>query len=167
MEREGLLKLLGGRPSNAFPYEADDLWFLYAQVRKRKPISILEFGSGFSTSVLAEAVSRNGKGVVISIEALEQWAKVTNAALRANNLVQVAQVLHIPAIPTESHGRQAWHHESLPTIEPDFVYLDGPPLDAERPFSVDSTGGEFSTTERLNAPKDDLPIGTSRDGNHD
>ena len=134
---EGLLELLRGRPTHAFGTEADDLWFLYSQVRRRRPKVILEFGSGLSTSVLAAAAKKNGVGRVISIDALPFWGDVTRKALADQGLSDIADVVDIPAVETVSHGRRAWKHESLPDVRPDFVYIDGPPLDDERPFSVD------------------------------
>lgn len=131
MEHEGLLPLLEGRPKDAFPAEYDDLWFLYSEAWKRKPRMILEFGSGFSTSVLAEALLRNRLGKLYSVDAIEPWAEITRKALRPNH---PATIVYTPAVKVGEHH---WRHERLPNVVPDFIYLDGPPLSKDRPVAVD------------------------------
>jgi len=52
----GYLDFLEKRPPGSLPPEPDDLWYLYRLVRRQKPRTIVEFGSGCSTMFLAQAV---------------------------------------------------------------------------------------------------------------
>ena len=56
---DSLKKILGQRPSYAKGPDYNDLWFLWNAVRKKNPKVILEFGSGWSTYVIANALAAN------------------------------------------------------------------------------------------------------------
>lgn len=131
LERENLLSLLGGRPADAFVPEYDDLWFLYKEAATRRPQVIWEFGSGYSTSILAEAAQRF-EGRLYSIDAMREWADRTRALLPAHHTNTT--VSFVPVVPV---GDRFWRHESLPPELPNFIYLDGPPLTKERPIAID------------------------------
>lgn len=49
-------------------FSYSDAMSYYAIIRKNKPKTIIEIGSGFSTLVAKEAILRNGNGKIISIE---------------------------------------------------------------------------------------------------
>lgn len=53
--------LLHAGAKEEMPPKWDDLARLYSLVRERKPFTILEFGSGFSTVVMAYALKKNWK----------------------------------------------------------------------------------------------------------
>jgi len=59
LERRGYLEFIAHRPAHAYAPDFSDLWFLYKIVRRRKPTWILEFGSGCSTVILAQALWDN------------------------------------------------------------------------------------------------------------
>ncbi len=75
------------RPPNALPPDYADLWFLYRQVKARKPKVVLEFGSGCSTVVLAQALYHIGReaaelrGHLYAVDGEAAWAESTAAAL--------------------------------------------------------------------------------------
>ncbi|MFZ4819970.1 MAG: hypothetical protein ACOYLU_15100, partial [Limisphaerales bacterium] len=51
-----------GKPTEApYEYEIDDLFHLYSTVRKASCVSVLEFGSGWSTLVLALGLHENAE----------------------------------------------------------------------------------------------------------
>lgn len=61
LQARGYLDFLAKRPPDAIPPEPADLWYLYRLVRRTKPRMILEFGSGCSTVLLAQALFDNTK----------------------------------------------------------------------------------------------------------
>ena len=121
-----LQQFLAARPTEALPPDYTDLWFLYRTVRKLKPTALLEFGSGCSTAVLAAAIHRNRAGHLWTVEAVERWADATEAAL-PDQLRPLVTVVYSPA-REDNRDVPGWSHTVLPDVEPDFLYLDGPPL---------------------------------------
>ncbi len=141
-QRQPLLaEFLAGRPPEAFPPDYADLLFLYETVLERRPRTILEFGSGCSTLAMALALrdlreSGAPAGRLISIDSDERWAASTERALPPS-LRGFCRVLHRPAAPERYNGTPVLRHADLPEVEPDLVYLDGPPLEPGRQVAVD------------------------------
>lgn len=130
------------RPKDSFPPEYNDLWFLYSAVRKYRPKVLVELGSGVSTAVLAKAVEDNAdNGFLYSIDAVNEWAESTRASMPVE-LKGFYEILYSPAQEVTYHcscgvGVRAFRHQQLPDIVPDFLYLDGPPLNPDVIVSVD------------------------------
>lgn len=59
LKENGCSALLRAGEAEEMPPKWDDLARLYSLVRERKPFTILEFGSGFSTVVMAHALQEN------------------------------------------------------------------------------------------------------------
>ena len=137
-ERGYAQPILEKRPKEALAPEWTDLWFLYQNVRASNPRTILEFGSGCSTTILAQALADNGRtdSSLISIDAEAHWAEVTRKSIPPH-LQRLVQVHHCAAVPVNYEGTLAWEHAGLPAVEPDFIYLDGPALTAERQVAID------------------------------
>jgi predicted O-methyltransferase YrrM len=123
------------RPRGALAPDYTDLWFLYREVRRRRPTTLLEFGSGCSTVVLAFALYQNREGHLWTLDAEEKWAQATEAAL-PEALRPLATVIHA-SVHEDDRDVQGWSHENRPDIDPDFVYLDGPALTRERKVAFD------------------------------
>lgn len=70
----------------------DDLWTLYSTIRQKKPALVLEYGSGVSTILMAQALWENGAGKLISLENAPGWAEVTRSRL-PKRLEEVCQLL--------------------------------------------------------------------------
>jgi hypothetical protein len=122
--------LTGGDAAEAKP-EAWDLAFLYRLVRTKRPDCVLEFGSGFSTIAIAEALSRNGTGRLYSLETSERWAANTARKL-PQHLRSVVDLRPARAEITVHNGQVCSFYRELPNIDPQIVYLDGPdPMDVE------------------------------------
>jgi hypothetical protein len=113
-----------------------DLWLLYRMVRERKPKTILEFGSGCSTAILAKALSDNGRGHLHSIDADPYWVKSTADCI-PENLKSFCEVSYSPLQHIIYEGIPGFRHEKIPTVIPDFCYLNGPPTTKERKVAVD------------------------------
>lgn len=141
------LALVGGRdlfarrPPSAIPPDAIDLMYLYRQIVLRRPGTVLEFGSGCSTIVIAKALAdlrRLGLPTAVfhSVEADADWLRISQDSLPGALRPYVA-FHHCPAVPADDHDQPGWRHLGLPRCAPDFVYLDGPALTPERPVAVD------------------------------
>ena len=143
LQRWGHLDFLTSRPTHAYPPDFSDLWFLYKSVRGRKPTCILEFGSGCSTVILAQALWENereslGKlrGQVYSVDADSCWADATVQYL-PDHLRAICRISHSPLLEVECFGTPTFKHAKVPEVTPDFLYLDGPLLTPERRVAVD------------------------------
>lgn len=129
-------------PKNNVPYspELDDLTRLHFLVRSRKVTTVLEFGVGKSTAVLADAIKKNkdefGEFVkqnlrrgnpfeVHSVENGKQWV-AKSKKIFPKNLLSFANFHITPVEMTTFNGRVCTMYKKLPNICPDFIYLDGP-----------------------------------------
>jgi hypothetical protein len=114
------------RPSESAALDFGDLWFLYAQARERRPAVILEFGSGASTVVLAQAVFDNTVGHVYSVEGDPRWAQSTTECM-PKHLRTLCTVRYCP-VRKVPYSNSLWGltHVNLPAVIPNMVYLDGP-----------------------------------------
>lgn len=145
LKSEGIRDLVTEGVSEEIKPKWDDLARLYQIVRKRKPFEILEFGSGFSTIVMAEGLKRNwyeflkndenheiSKPIIISLETFEKWKQNTQEKLLRANLNEFAEIKISNARIGQFKGQICHFYDELPDIVPDFVYLDGPnPLTVE------------------------------------
>jgi hypothetical protein len=131
-------------PNETTPYAPDwaDLTRLHRLVLDRKVITILEFGCGYSTIIMAHALAinreRHGEYVaanlrranafeVHAVDDVFRYVDATNDRLRdafgdhGGASVALAQV-HM----TTFAGRVCTEYSWLPNICPDLIYLDGP-----------------------------------------
>ena len=156
----GIRERISRTPGRAIAPDLVDLVRLHRLVRQRKVSTILEFGVGFSTLVMADALSRNEseyadvfreRGLrrenpfeVHSVDSEAHWIAETTRRFPERLGGQV-RFHHSPVAVTEFNGRICHAYESLPNICPDFVYLDGP-----SPFSVqgDVRGISFGQADR-------------------
>ena len=145
LARHGLLDMLDAvgarRPPHALAPDYCDLLLLYEAVRRRRPRTILEFGSGWSTCVLARALADNvaaggDAGFLHSLESDRDWAAVTVASMPAE-LSGYYACVHSPAVEVEWDGVAGYRHANVPDIAPDMIFLDGPPLTSARNVAVD------------------------------
>ncbi len=142
LRKRGYLDFLTLRPSHALLPDFTDLWFLYQTTRNRKPRYILEFGSGCSTVILAQALWDNRRaspqsgGHLYSIDADHYWAEVTARSI-PQHLLASCEIYHSPLLEVEYEGTPAFRHAKLPDLAPDLLYLDGPAFTPERQVAVD------------------------------
>jgi len=98
-----------GHGPTSYPAELDDLYFLYGVVRRSCAVSVLEFGSGWSTLAIALAICENRAAMsgsysarhpnpfkVLSIEADVDWAATTTARLQG--CVREVAKVHLSAV---------------------------------------------------------------------
>ena len=109
---------------------------LHSLIVERRPLSVLELGSGVSTIVMAYAVEKNGVGHVVSIDHDEAYAQKTKAELKRHGLDHAATVVYAPLVSigtNGSHGThgtpQLWYDLSRVSdlASVDLLVVDGPP----------------------------------------
>jgi len=140
LKAAGVCALL--RPGNAseFAPEAVDLALLHRTVREHRPARILEFGSGYSTIVMAHALRMNGGGKLYAVDASEAWLANTAGKLPPE-LKEHVELTYSPCSVTLFNGRLCHLFERLPNIAPNLVYVDGP---AARDVAGDVHGLAFN-----------------------
>lgn len=133
-----------------FEPEYDDLCRLHWIALSRKVINTLEFGSGYSTAILADAMRTLNKyfGVwaknsircenpfhVYAVEEEQRFLEITQ--LRIGSKLQTFATVSRSSVDILIHdNRIASVYSKLPNISPDFIYLDGP--------------SQFATTQEIN-----------------
>jgi hypothetical protein len=133
-----------------FEPEYDDLCRLHYLALQRKFINVLEFGSGFSTVIIADAlrlltdhfhswtkinVRCQNLFHVFAVEEEQRFLEITQKRL-GGKLTQFATVTRSSVEFITFDNRFATVYSKLPNISPDFIYLDGP--------------SQFGTTAELN-----------------
>jgi hypothetical protein len=130
--------------SKKYNPEIIDLARLYDLIVKNKPFTVLEFGVGYSTIVIAKALYENKKKFnkkylneirnskmfkVYSVDASNKWIKETKKNLP--HFLKEFVKFHQSPVEIKVIDNQICHmYKNIPDINPDFIYLDGPhPLD--------------------------------------
>lgn len=102
---------------------------LLAEVKRHSPATVVELGSGWSTVLLAAALSDVEGAHVISIDEDAGWLERTREVLEERGLGRVCRLLHGPVRPaTLTEQRFDWYDIELPlTPRPiDLLFVDGP-----------------------------------------
>ena len=138
---EGAFDAVSGKLNIPFPPVAKDLARLHRLIRKRKAFTVLEFGSGLSTIVMADALSKNKADFlaieekpelrnrfmfqIFSVESDKEWIEHTKSNFPKHLMEHVN--FHYSEIKIDTfNGRICHFYDNLPDIVPDFIYLDGP-----------------------------------------
>jgi len=139
--KEGVFDAVSGKLNIPFPPVAEDLARLHRLIRKRKAFTIMEFGSGLSTIVMADALSKNKADFlalqekpelrnrfmfqIFSVESEKKWIEYSQSNFPKHLLEHVN--FHYSEIKIDTfNGRICHFYDNLPDIVPDFIYLDGP-----------------------------------------
>lgn len=138
---EGLDKLAESESGAAIPPNVHDLVRLHRLVRQGMACSVLEFGVGYSTVVLADALEKNELDFLAlperpelrtpkpfhlqSVDASETWIARTRERL-PEHLGKRVDLCFSGVSAGTWNGRLCHFYDLLPDIVPDFVYLDGP-----------------------------------------
>lgn len=122
-------------PLRGWAMAPDALYYLHQAVVKEKPNVIIEFGSGVSTLILANALRKNGQdgSSLVSIEHRKESYVNTLSLLKENGLSQYVKLVLAPLVVTEyssprNTGDQYWYNIPPGTVDVvDFAIIDGPP----------------------------------------
>ncbi|HBH32764.1 MAG: hypothetical protein N839_0016505 [Desulfofustis sp. PB-SRB1] len=130
----------GGRIT-PFDPEPVDLARLHKMIRARKCFTVLEFGVGFSTIVMADALKKNKEEWaqlekkpdirnrfmfdLFSVDASAHWIERSRRRF-PTNLIDYVTFLRSSVHIGRFNGQICHYYDTLPDIVPDFIYLDGP-----------------------------------------
>ena len=158
--REGVFDSVSGKLDISIPPEPDDLVRLHKLIRTRRPFTILEFGVGFSTIIMADALEKNQKEwkflsnkpeirnnfmfQLFSIDVSNKWIETTKNRFSGHLIDRVNFQKSDVEIGT-FNGQLCHYYKSLPDIVPDFIYLDGP---SAKDVKGNINGLSFSCEER-------------------
>lgn len=153
---------VGGQLKIPIPPQPGDLVNLHKLIRQRMCFTVLEFGVGYSTIVIADALKKNkadwknneqaSKQEIrnrfmfrsFSVDASSEWIEHVKTHFPEGLLPHVT--FHHSEVQIGLHNGQMCHfYKRLPDIVPDFIYLDGPsPKDVKGCIN----GLSFSCDER-------------------
>jgi len=158
--QESAFDSVSGALSIPLPPEPDDLVRLHKLVRGRKCFTILEFGLGYSTVILADALRKNQADwerlqdrpevrnrfmfQLFSVDASAEWVEHMKSRLPP----ELADRIHIEfsgASIGTFNGRLCHYYDSIPDVVADFIYLDGP---APKDVKGTHNGMSFQCDER-------------------
>ena len=126
---QGLDKLIIEKKSNygnRISAKYNDLIRIHKLILKRKPKDILEFGVGWSTIVILDAIKKlGGTSKLYSVDASNEWIKRTEELI-PEELKQFIFFHQSDVHITTINGQLCCMYDNLPDIVPDFIYLDGP-----------------------------------------
>lgn len=93
---------------------------------------ILELGSGQSTLLIAQRLEDRGRGHVVAVDHLEEFADSTRSRIEEKGLTHRATVLHAPVMEQSVEGEmRPWYDwkviDSALTNPVDLLIVDGPP----------------------------------------
>jgi len=138
---EDTFDAVSGNLNTPFPPQLDDLARLHQLIRQRKSITVLEFGIGVSSIVIADALSKNKS----DFESLETTPKLRNRYMfqlfsvdtdlnwieRTKRqfpkyLLDLVHFQYSEVHIGTFNDKICHYYDKLPDIVPDFIYLDGP-----------------------------------------
>ena len=132
---------VSGKLEIPFPPEKKDLIRLHMLIRSRKPFTVLEFGVGYSTSIIADALHKNKHEwdamkrkpeirnryafKLFSVDASKRWIKETES--RLPDFLRDYVSVSFSGVSIGQYRDQICHYyDKLPDVVPDFVYVDAP-----------------------------------------
>ncbi len=124
--------------NNPYEPELDDLYLLHSYIIKYKRMTVLEFGTGWSTLVMANAIKYNMKknfskiknlrlnnaGQVYTLDNEKKWLNETKK--KTIKYSKEVKFHYSESVMDCFNGKICTSFKSLPKINPDFIYLDGP-----------------------------------------
>ena len=126
--------------------DIEDLVILHKLIIKHKITSVMEFGAGYSTIAMADAIFHNLKKNKISnkkgigIHSCESNKKYFKELKVPNELKNLIKINYSKVVMTTFNSRLCTVYKKIPKINPQLIYLDGPDL-----YSVKNTINNFST----------------------
>jgi len=115
-----------------FSANYEDLHFLYELIINKKISTILEFGTGFSTIVMASALKINSRykkiNKIFTIETNKKW--IASVEKKLAKYKKYSSIIHSQCEMRLVDMSLCSVYKNLPNITPDLIYLDGPDPDA-------------------------------------
>jgi len=149
----------------AFPPDVKDLDRLFKNIVHVQPLTVFEFGCGFSTFAIIEALkvveSRAKKiegiehpFVCFSIDTNKDWQDEIRSKIPEADRKRVI-FHHSDCVMDTWNGQISCHYKTLPDVIPDFIYLDGPD---PRDVKGDVNGVSFRHIDRPTINSDALML---------
>ncbi len=151
-----LYKYLNNKNAKIIPPDLNDLYRLYQFIILNKRTTVLEFGSGWSSLVMAYALKKNHQKYKKKIKSLrrnnpfeifivENQKKYLEITKKRNNKImgksKLINYFHSKCRMIKFSDKYfATEYFKLPLVNPDFIYLDGPDQ-----FEIKGTINNFST----------------------
>ncbi len=139
--QESAFDAVNGKLEIPFPPQAQDLARLHQLVRQRKSFTVLEFGLGLSTIVMADALMKNQEEFdalenkpelrnrfmfqIFAVDSDKKWIEYSQSNF-PEHLKKHIHFCHSEVTIGTFNDRICHYYDNLPDIVPDFVYLDGP-----------------------------------------
>ncbi len=155
-------------PANTTPFFPDlaDLVRLHKTIRQRKVLTALEFGVGFSTLIMADALAKNKKdyeaGIqdlrclhpfkLFAVDADQDWIEIARRRI-PSHLHEHVVISHSEVHIGTFHDRLCHYFSKIPNVCPDFIYLDGP---AGHQVQGEIDGSDFATNLERTVMSGDL-----------
>jgi len=123
----------------------NDYTRLYEAIRTCKPSTVLECGTGVSTTAIAAALKHNAEehgiaGHLISMEEDPRWFEEAKMLL-PDHLNNYVEVILSPKVEREHEGLRGVCYQCIPEGHYDFVFVDGPtehsPATGKKLFDMD------------------------------
>lgn len=139
-QQDGILDAVDPQMNDPFRPDWDDLVRIHQLIRTRRATTVLEFGCGYSTQVIAHALMLNEieHGDYVSanlrranafeihvVDDMPAYVEITRNRI-SKELASRVNFTVAPVSMTTFSGRICTEYESIPNICPDFIYLDGP-----------------------------------------
>ncbi len=103
--------------ASELPPKAIDLALLHRAIITRRPKVVLEFGVGFSTIIMGQALKQVG-GHLWTVDASKEWLENTRAKLTDEPVTLIHSAVQVTGM--------CHRYVELPDIVPDMINLDGP-----------------------------------------
>ncbi len=134
-------EIFSKRPKDALPPVYEDLEFLYDYVTENDPCVVLEFGSGCSTIVMAEAMRTKTGLDLWSFDNEREWLWETQKMISEDleHIVNLNFRVVLAGTTPPSGGIRTFHYSmgGIISITPDLIYLDGPKLTKATRVTID------------------------------
>ncbi|MEZ5082528.1 MAG: class I SAM-dependent methyltransferase [Bacteroidales bacterium] len=121
-------------PFRGWAISPDFATLILSKMKEKKPMNILECGSGISTVLIAYRIKKNNKGHLYSFEHDSEYAELTLQLLKRHGLEQYVTILNSPLIDHTINGN-TWKWYDVNQIDKkitfDLVVVDGPPFQVQ------------------------------------
>lgn len=139
--QEAAFDNVSGKMTMPLPPESADLVRLHQLIRQRKCFTIVEFGLGYSTLIMADALAKNETDwqqlphkpeirnrfmfQLFSLDASADWIALTKSTIPPN-LQDRIHIQQSGVTIGTFNGQLCHYYDTLHDVVPDFIYLDGP-----------------------------------------
>lgn len=113
------------RPMRGWAISPDAMTWILAELQERPSATVIEFGSGQSTIILA-AVLKRLQGRLISVEHDPEYFSIIRRQAEACGVADVIEYVHSPLIKIDDQCR-SYDVSAIPARSVDVALIDGPP----------------------------------------